>query len=132
MYVITAVLEQSPPPSRTVRDPTWEQIRGMVEQLDGRTCTSLILEHSEEDYLTIGGGDGQYVCEIYKETAPNDFQFWDLLNPASGLTEPIKMIVGAEIYVEPQYCVGREAVLQAAKTFFERGLADELLPWETR
>ena len=130
MYVNTAILEQSPPPSRTVHDPTWDEVQQMIELMDGRECTSLILEHTEEDYLTIGGGGAQYICEIYKQTAPSDFHFWNLVDPNPRVTEPVRMMVGVEIYVEPQNCVDRSAVIRAAKTYCESGAVDATLPWE--
>lgn len=55
MHVTALIAEQSLPPSLTIRKPTWEQVLAAIGNLDGKSRTTLVLEHSDEDYMTIGG-----------------------------------------------------------------------------
>lgn len=70
------------------------------------------------------------MCEIYKESEPGEFRSWQLCDPNSDAEEPIKMIVGAEIFVARRNCVAFNLIVQAAQAYYQQGIADEAFEWE--
>ena len=130
MHVKALIAEQASAPRQTILEPTWDQVLAAIRMLDGQGRTTVVLECSAEDYMTVAGGNKRFLCEIYKEFKPGDFRFWTLCDSGSESDEPTKMMVGAEIFVPRRNCVPLQAAEQAAQTYYERGIADDALLWQ--
>jgi hypothetical protein len=131
MHVNSATLEVCPRADRTTRHPTWDDIERLIDALNGQDCSSLVLEHSERDYMIVGGGaQGLYLCEIYQEEESGAYQLSGLIDPTVSETETIRMVIGELADYPRRNFVERTTALQAAKTYYERGIADERLTCE--
>jgi hypothetical protein len=119
--------------SEVVRDPTWPQIEEAIRRLDRFhypwVWLRLTEEQSDDNYMTVMGGDGAYWLSIsvggydqrrvfYPEQGSDEVQVW---TSDQGFADDRSHI-----------CFDLDAVLKAARCFAERGDFDPSLPWEAQ
>jgi hypothetical protein len=110
--------------------PTWEQVQAIIQSLDARRRSDMVVEAANGSLLVIGGGQGRFHVQL---TYPRGSEPYNLL-----LTDPSRsrdteeLIVGGVSTPLPARWVVEEArMLQAARRFFQDGTADPQLAWET-
>ncbi|MEA5554425.1 hypothetical protein VB713_26170 [Anabaena cylindrica UHCC 0172] len=133
-----------------IKNPSWQQIKTAICELDGSTKTLVSLEADDESYMMIGGGNaGKYVVTT---TLDNEI-FYSLLHPvdiskshtsAQKINLSIfyqalintnndiqKLTVGGQTGNYPaKICVNLPQCLIAAITFYESGELEPLFTWE--
>ena len=108
-------------------DPSWEDIKSFIEELDGEKKTYVMIapssdEAAEQLFLVRAAERGMYVCEAY------DGDQYLLINPHGGpLKEPL--YVGEFAFDSTWDFVGLADAIAAAKTYFEYGTRDSTFTW---
>ena len=105
---------------------TLAEIEAAISRLDGADRSLVLVELPSGMTLTVGGGPHRFVAEV----AETDTTRFAVIDPASG-DDPIDLVVGGQLVDYPaRVCVGREAVLAAARTFVRQsGARDAGLTW---
>jgi hypothetical protein len=107
--------------------PSIEQIKKMIERLDGRRFTMVILETHDEAHMAIGGGDnGRYI--VYA-TFDNNL-FYNLLSSKNSGNMVTLFIGGQEGEYPADTVVDFKSALAAATTYAESGILRSDLRWE--
>jgi hypothetical protein len=106
-------------------NPSWEDIEKAVRSLDNKKRSSMGLEISEDFYMAIGGGNGEYICQVFPDMCR-------LLNPEipEDSTAVKLLVVGQKSEYWAGECVPLELVLKAAKYYWETGKMAESLTWD--
>ncbi len=112
-----------------IEQPGLEQIEAALERLDGERYSLVVLGADESTYMGIGGGSGdKYVVFV----SYDDQEFYSLWDDELGVAEDgviILNIGGRKDEYPAQQCVGREAMLRAAKRFAADGTREPTLTW---
>ncbi len=109
--------------------PTWEQVQAVIQSLDARRCSDMLIEAANGALLVIGGGQGRFHVQLTypRGTEPCNL----LLTDPSRSRDTERLIVGGVSTDLPARWIVEEArALQAARRFFRDGTADPLLVWE--
>lgn len=97
-----------------------------IRRLDQRRHTLVALETDSEAHMLVGGGNGDYVVSATLE----GLTFSNLITVPVHQGE-VKMVVGGqEGFYAPHLIIARDAALEAALTFTERGQLDPRFRWE--
>ena len=131
---ITHVYSDNGMGSESIINPTFDEIKEMVLNLNGKNKTFITIgsnsgKESDYFYMTIGGGNnGLYIAFIsYK----NNNEIHTLIDKTKSKTKSIEIVVDGEIAPHPEcYCVNQETILRAIKTFYNEQKPDETLDWE--
>ncbi len=111
-----------------IYDPSWNEVRELILQLDNRKKT--LVTFGDEDmgyYMAIGGGCGQYILYLSFE---DEEQIVELVNSRETEACYVELVVGGQRGDYPKNsCINLEKVLMAAKTFFETQTPDNRLLW---
>ena len=110
--------------------PTWETVEGIIDLLDGRFVTQIMMDDGNEDnYLCIGGGnDG--LCNVFISLNDNE-NIYTLIKPTTYLPIVHKLITGdQEGDFEDKICVSIENAKCVAKKYYELGQLDDSFIWE--
>ena len=114
-----------------VRNPSWAQIEEAVQQLDRFhypwVWLRLTEEESDDNYMTVMGGDGAYWLSI----SVDGFDQRRLFYPDQG-SEEIQVWTSDQGFGDEKsrVCFDLGAVLQAVKFFADTGGFEPSLPWE--
>lgn len=110
----------------TITDPTFDVTLNAIDALNAETKTLLSLCAKDDGYLTVGGGNGNYI--VYVSTS--DEQFWNLLS--SKIDDDVRLInAGGQIGDFPaRQVVDHDQVVQAARAYFDDGSLSPMLNWE--
>lgn len=120
---------------REIEDPTWDNIRDAILELNGGNRSNLVLrkgyDDEYEELMGIGGGgdNGLYVCFIGSQK-PGEPE-WKLFDPSKISEEPIEIMAGQPTWYARSSCIGLDEVLKAAETYSKFGKRDETLSWES-
>jgi Immunity protein Imm1 len=109
--------------------PTWEQVQAVIQSLDAGRRSDMSIEASNGSLLVIGGGQGRFHVQLTytRGTEPSNL----LLTDASRSSDTEELIVGGVSTDLPARLIVEEArALQAARRFFQDGMADPQLAWE--
>jgi hypothetical protein len=106
-------------------NPSWQDIEEAIRSLDGKKRSNMGLDISEDRYMAIGGGNGEYICQVFPD-------MWRLLNPAvpKDSKQVKQLVVGQAGEYWAGECVPLELVLEAAKHYWQSGEIAESLIWE--
>jgi len=114
---------------KQIENPNWEDVERIINCLDGKLITEIILmDETEDNYLCIGGGnDG--ICNVYISKDDN-MLIKTLINPAND-TNVYKLVTGGQLGdFDGKYCVSIKIAKDVAKCFFETGDECEKYSWE--
>lgn len=111
------------------RNPTWSEVRSAIGSLDAGRRSDLVIEAADGSLLVIGGGRGRFHVQFtYPRGA--EPEILSLANPSRG-TELEDLIVGGVGTPLPARLIVDEVkASQAARRFYEDGVADPALTWE--
>lgn len=110
----------------TVENPTWDAIEAAIRRLDDSDHTEVTLGEADDldDFIGIGGGDGDYSLFIWQKRnlIPYD---------ASKPDEDIIITTGRQsVWANRRELLGLEDALVAAKHYFETGKASPAIHWK--
>ena len=115
---------------KSIEFPTWEDVKKVINLLDGEYVTQIIMDNGNEvDYLCIGGGnDGLRNVFISK----NDNEIiYTLINSDANDSLVHKLVTGGqEGDFEDKLCVSIEMAKCVAKMYYELGQMDDSFIWE--
>ena len=104
----------------------WQQIQTAIDQLDGHRHTLVTLETEGEAHMAIGGGSTKYLIYL---TFDNERFYY--VAQSSNLDTNESLIVGGQEGIYPsRFCVEKNTVMKAAKTFVEIGIMENSISWE--
>jgi hypothetical protein len=109
-----------------IERPTPADFGHLLDRLDARTYTMIVLDAGGEHHLTIGGGAGQYV--VYA-TFDNE-EFWNLLRPELVAGTIMLNAGGQEGDYPAAQVVDKAYAAQAGRTFLMTGRLDSSMRWE--
>jgi hypothetical protein len=103
------------------------EIEKLIQQLDQSIHTQVIL-NSKENYLLIGGGNGQYIVSF---VVGNDEDFYTLINKDKrDIDEEITVVTGGQAGSFPEkIVVNYTAVIEASHYYFEHLDKSPNLQW---
>jgi len=106
-----------------VKNPTWADIETAIRALHG---DDLHLAGDGKASMTISGGDDRFFAQVTFDGA----YFHYLLGPKRS-DELVPIVVGnQEIELEARKISDLRSVLQAARTFADKGRIDDAFSWE--
>lgn len=117
-------------PNQQYKNPSWQEVRRALRQLDGDALTLVELEAVGKASLLIGGGNGKrYVVSWFALPDPNA-EFYTLVDPSlSGPDVELTVQVTAEF--SARMAAHFERMEQAVRYFYEHvGQRDPGLTWE--
>jgi hypothetical protein len=102
------------------------QIEAAVRSLDGADHTLVVVELQSGQTITVGGGPDKFVVEV----AESRTKRWCVIDPRRPEGR-VELVMGGELIDPPaRLCVGRDAVLDAVRTFVsENGARSARLVW---
>lgn len=108
-------------------DPSWEDIKSFIEELDGEKKSYVMLapssdEAAEKLFSVRAAEKGIYVVEFY------DGDQYLLINP-EGVALEERLLVGEFAFYSTRDYVGLAEALAAAKTYFDYGTRDSTMTW---
>lgn len=109
--------------------PSWEEIEGLIDKMDGRIVTQITMDNGNEDnYFCVGGGnEGLYNIFI----SENDNEIvWSLVKDDNDLNVYNLVTGGQEGEFEGRLCVTIEIVKEVAKFYYETGKKCNDYIWE--
>jgi Immunity protein Imm1 len=108
------------------RHATLQEVESAILGLDGVHHTLLTIELDSGQTLTIGGGPDLFVAEVAEDSVHR----WAIIDRGVG-DHSVDLVVGGQAVDYPAHlCVGRESVLDAARTFvLESGAKCSHLVW---
>ena len=101
-------------------NPTWDQVKQAILNLDGRTRTTVLLTNQaiNDHYLGISGQwDGSFMVN----TTPDNHDFFSLVDSSRSTRKVTVFVGGQDVELEEQKCVPLEWALEAAEHFFHTG-----------
>lgn len=116
--------------SEVIENPTWENVKNMILNLDGWNRTLVTFGNYDEGYyMAIGGGkNGEYIAYVSYD---DEEKIFHLVNQNGSKKELVELVVGGQRGNFPEkICVTQNMVLSAAKRFFETQEVDLNLKWE--
>ncbi len=110
-----------------ISNPTWQEIKSAICELNGNSQTLVTLGADEEMYMSIGGGAaGKYIVNVTFD----GMNFYNLVDRS----QPEKMdqlAIGGQLgNYSAKLCVDLQAALLVAKTFAQSGKLEESVIWE--
>ena len=76
----------------TLKDPTWSDVTRLIQGLDAKKRTMVVLKRDEDNSLMIGGGGGRYVlCATVGEG-----RFFNLVRPVKADAADICLNIGGQ------------------------------------
>ena len=110
-----------------VQAPTMGDSLRAIAALNSKTHTMVFLFGSDNSYLCVGGGAGQYVAYV----SVSGEKFLNLLQDGDGREGKVLINAGGQEGDFPaRQVVDAPRVLRATRTFFETGALDLSLRWE--
>lgn len=111
----------------TIEHATWAQAEAAIRSLDETHLTALTVERPDRSNVLVGGGNGRYILCI--TTA--DARLVALADEGKTDGAAEELVAGGQTGHYPSRLVvdDIDTVLQAARTYFETGSADESLSW---
>lgn len=110
-----------------IANPNWNQIESAIRELDGNTKTLVTLGEDDENYITIGGGNGgKYIVSVTFD----NLEFHNLVDLSKPPQTETLVVGGQEGIYPAKMCVDLLRCLLAARTFAESKKLDSLLSWE--
>ena len=107
--------------------PTIDDLDRIIEALDAKIRTMVSLYGQDGSFLSIGGGEGQYVVYV---SLPDE-QLWNLLSNQENRKGVVLLNAGGQEGDFPcRQVVDKPRALRAARTFFIKGQLDTALQWE--
>lgn len=109
-------------------DPTWDQVRQAIVDLDGRMRTTVLLKNQscEDHYLGISGKwDGR----CFVNTTPNNYDFFTLVDSTRPETKVTVFMGGQDVDCEQRKCVSLDWALEAAEHFYHTGERKPGMNW---
>jgi hypothetical protein len=121
--------------SRTIDDPSWEQIYQVLTRIDGDTFTQADLRLTGTGFLMICGGNLEQGKRIYAvEYYPEDDQLGtsQLVNPHVIPNDEYLYLTVQQVGIDfpAEYCVVFSDVVAAFQHFFETGELSQDLTWD--
>lgn len=112
-----------------INDPSWEEVRDLILQLDNEKKTLVTFgDEDMEYYMAIGGGCGKYILYL---SFDDEERIVELVNSKEEEECYMERIVGGQRGLYPKNsCIGQREVLIAAETFFRNRTPDESLIWK--
>lgn len=114
---------------KEIKLPSWEDVERLINKMDGKAITQIIMDNGNEDnYFCIGGGNkGLYNVFI----SENDNEIvWTLVN-CNNDPNTYKLVTGGqEGEFEGKLCVNIETVKKVAEYYYENGKKCEDYVWE--
>jgi len=109
-------------------DPSWEEVKALILELDGDEKTLLTFGDADEDgsdYMGIGGG--RYILYL---SYNDEEQVMILTDPDADPQAEVELVTGGQLgRFDARECVPLDAVLTAAETYYRSRTADERLCW---
>lgn len=112
--------------------PSWEKVDEFLRSLDGVSVTYITLYKSDDinddEYLTVGGGAGYYVCEyvsggtVYYLTGDED------VKPGETINIPVRDVEE----IPKKYCIRFEELYPNIRYFYEHGVLHPDYPWDKK
>jgi hypothetical protein len=119
--------------NRTLREslenPTWEQVRDAIHNLDGAARSSLLLVASDGASITVGGGQGRFHVSTQSEPGSVTASA-SLIDSSRGEVEEDIVLGGSLTTLPACYIVDEERVLRSVHRFCHDGVLDPALEWE--
>jgi len=110
----------------SMKDATWADIARLIKRLDARKFTVVCLKADDNNNLTVGGGNGQFIVSV---TSDGD-RFFDLVGPAPSDTSVVRLNVGGQ---EGEYSasqvVDENTAVACAMTYLNSRKMDERFAW---
>ena len=104
------------------------QLEEDIKMLDGKRCSTLIVE-GDNTSLTIGGGNDKRYTAVF--TVGVDEEFYNLINEKGDEEAFVKIIAGGQAGDYPtKLCVSLDAALEATREYAETGKRSSNLLWE--
>jgi hypothetical protein len=119
---------------KVIDNPTWENIRDAILELNGESKSTVVLRRGYDDeyeeLMGVGGGgdQGLYIC--FMGSQKPDEPEWRLHDPSRVSEEPVEIVAGELTWYPRSSCVSLNEVLKAAETYSVFGERDKTLAWE--
>ncbi len=112
-----------------IYDPSWNEVRELILQLDNEKKT--LVTFGDEDmgyYMAVGGGGDQYILYL---SFDDEERIVELVNSKETKEGYAELVVGGQRGRYPENsCISQSEVLTAAETFFRFQTPDEKLIWK--
>lgn len=115
---------------QSLYNPTWTEIENIIDRLDGKVITQIIMDNGDEDnYLCIGGGNNE-LCNVYISEDDNE-KITQLLNENGECGIVHQLVTGGQIGdFADEICVPICVAKEVAKKFCETGIKDNVYKWD--
>jgi len=112
-----------------VSDPTWDQVREALTQLDGNMRTIVSLSLVGRGSLLAGGGDaGRYIVVYFSEDKNRSLTLADLSLTGSPRNLTVEGVISGPF--SAKRCVKLPLVLRAFECFLNKGELPNDITWE--
>ena len=111
-------------------NPTWKEIESIIDSLDGRAITQIIIDGGDEDnYLCIGGGNDE-LCNVYISEDDNQ-KITNLVNKDYKDGVIHQLVTGGQMgEFSDKTCVSISIAKKVAKKYCDMGTKDDAYEWE--
>ena len=107
-------------------DISWSDLQKLINRLDARKYTMVIISPGEDNNLTIGGGGGQYVVVA----TTNGDRFFEVSRDLPGEKSTVLLNVGGQEGDYPAEMIVDEVTATAcAMTYLRSGTMDDRFTW---
>ena len=109
-----------------VETPTTGDFDRLLDRMDSKVHTMIMLQRERDAHMGIGGGSGKYVVYV---TYDNE-TFWNLIAAERAPGAVMLNVGGQEGEYPARQVVAQDRARQAGRTFLATGELDRSLRWE--
>ncbi|MCL2717139.1 MAG: Imm1 family immunity protein [Alphaproteobacteria bacterium] len=110
---------------KEIQNPTWEQVKAEILEMDGEQYTSVGMMVGDDDHLMIGGGGTHYIVSVR-----DGDRLCAINNPNGDPERMVEVCVGEPSNFPEDELVGLDEALNAARWYFEHHTPEPNLPWK--
>lgn len=116
---------------KEIVNPSWNNIEKLINQMDGKNITEVLLYNASKNYgLCIGGGNNE-LYNIY--ISYDDKVLCELTDETKSKTKTVQLVTGGQIGdFEEFLCVSKKIMLLVTKFFYDFGKPHNKFHWNIK
>jgi hypothetical protein len=110
-----------------IDSPTWKTVASQIQALDGKNRTLVVLQRGQSSIM-IGGGPDYCICVVTLA----DGRMFNAADISKVPDKDVEIKAGGQFGEYPaKYAVHKNVATRAAEVFFQNGMVDTGLTWES-